>query len=214
MGRSRRSDRTPVLPSAIATRRRLVEAGRIAFAKKGYDGVSLQADVLEPADVSVGSFYHQFSDKAELLAEVLANATARAQTALDARRASADRPADAAESFAMLFDIADAAEDLIRIQLRERDNPNPRIRESIVSSRRLWLQYLQVEFQRYESPQSDFSAATAARMVSALGLGALIHYLDMPLAERAEIRQTLIDGLAAFTVGGFAAMGAASHPHF
>ena len=42
--------------SAEATRARLIEAGRRAFARKGLAGTKLTQDILEPAGVSVGSF--------------------------------------------------------------------------------------------------------------------------------------------------------------
>ena len=53
--------------SAEATRERLIEAGRRAFARKGLAGTKLTQDILEPAGVSVGSFYHQFKDKTDLM---------------------------------------------------------------------------------------------------------------------------------------------------
>ena len=200
--------RTPVRPSAVETRQRLITAGRAAFAEKGHDGVSLQNDVLKPAGVSVGSFYHQFRDKTELLAEVLTTANANAQAVLDSRRSAPAHPTDAATSFTVFLDIADVAEDLIRIQLRERDNPDPRIRELIAETRSQWLEYLEARYRLFESPDSEFRAAIAARVVSALSLGTMIQYLDMAPEERAGIRQSLIDGLTAFTIGGFARMGA------
>src|SRR5713226_5603547 len=53
------------------TRTRLLEVGRPAFARKGYAGTNLKEDILLPAGVSVGSFYHQFRDKTDLFLEIL-----------------------------------------------------------------------------------------------------------------------------------------------
>ena len=61
------SRRSPRQARSAETRRKLLDAGFEAFAAKGHDGVNLVEDVLEPAGISIGSFYHQFADKTELL---------------------------------------------------------------------------------------------------------------------------------------------------
>ena len=71
------SRRSPRQARSAETRRKLLDAGFEAFAAKGHDGVNLVDDVLEPAGISIGSFYHQFADKTELLREILAEAAAR-----------------------------------------------------------------------------------------------------------------------------------------
>ncbi|WP_030161590.1 TetR/AcrR family transcriptional regulator [Glycomyces sp. NRRL B-16210] len=54
-----------------ATRAALIEAGRRLFAEHGFAGVGTETLVRE-AGVSRGALYHQFGDKTELFAEVLA----------------------------------------------------------------------------------------------------------------------------------------------
>ncbi|WP_436773486.1 TetR/AcrR family transcriptional regulator [Yinghuangia sp. YIM S09857] len=54
-----------------ATRAALVEAGRKLFAEHGFAGVGTETLVRE-AGISRGALYHQFGDKTELFAEVLA----------------------------------------------------------------------------------------------------------------------------------------------
>ncbi|TQL66923.1 TetR family transcriptional regulator [Nocardioides albertanoniae] len=54
-----------------ATRAALISAGRALFAEHGFAGVGTETLVRE-AGVSRGALYHQFGDKTELFAEVLA----------------------------------------------------------------------------------------------------------------------------------------------
>ncbi|MEL7208592.1 MAG: TetR/AcrR family transcriptional regulator, partial [Actinomycetota bacterium] len=67
--------------SRSATRQRIFDAAKTAFAAKGFDGTGLVADILEPAGVSSGSFYHQFDDKLDLLVQLLSDAAERAEAA-------------------------------------------------------------------------------------------------------------------------------------
>lgn len=58
-----------------ATRAALVTAGRKLFAEHGYAGVGTET-LVRDAGVSRGALYHQFGDKKELFAEVLADVEA------------------------------------------------------------------------------------------------------------------------------------------
>ncbi|GAA4023473.1 TetR/AcrR family transcriptional regulator [Allokutzneria multivorans] len=66
VARRTQADRT------AATRAALVAAGRKLFAEHGFAGVGTETLVRE-AGVSRGALYHQFGDKTELFAEVLAD---------------------------------------------------------------------------------------------------------------------------------------------
>ena len=65
VSRRTQADRT------AATRAALISAGRVLFAEHGFAGVGTETLVRDAA-VSRGALYHQFGDKAELFAAVLA----------------------------------------------------------------------------------------------------------------------------------------------
>lgn len=59
----------PQRPSADATRRRLLDAGRARFSRAGYAGTSVQ-DVMGDAGLPVSVLYHHFGDKLGLYVAV------------------------------------------------------------------------------------------------------------------------------------------------
>ena len=65
------SPRQPKQARAIRTRDRILDQAEQAFADKGFEAASLTSDILEPAGISVGSFYHQFPDKRAVLYALL-----------------------------------------------------------------------------------------------------------------------------------------------
>jgi AcrR family transcriptional regulator len=195
--------------SAAATRRRLLDVGRAAFGERGLDGVNLQRDVLTPAGVSVGSFYHQFRDKTDLLVAILDEASEFGQAVLTGARATPTDPTEATRAaYEALFALVDGGEDIMRIQMRERDHPDERISSMLARSRAGWVDVWATEFERYAGPGSPFDPRGAAEAVVALGLGAVQLYLDVPAAGRAARRESLLATLVPFTVGGFVALGA------
>jgi AcrR family transcriptional regulator len=195
-------------PSAIETRARLLGAARSAFGTKGHDGTNLVKDILEPAGVSVGSFYHQFADKTALLAALVEESTDIAANAVQGvqaqqRDAHADPVRIARASFDALLDLVDEHEDLVRIQFRERHHPDPRVREPLRQAREQWIEAMAVSYRALFPDGFPASPDLAAEMVAALGVGAMLQYLDAPPAERPALRRHLVATLAAFTIGGF-----------
>lgn len=57
-------------PRGAATRERLLQAAKELFARGGYEGTSI-GDVAGRAGVGVGTVYHHFSEKREILIELL-----------------------------------------------------------------------------------------------------------------------------------------------
>jgi AcrR family transcriptional regulator len=56
-------------PKSDRTREAILEAGRIAFARKGFSGVTIR-DISDLASVTRANFYYYFSDKTELFIEL------------------------------------------------------------------------------------------------------------------------------------------------
>jgi AcrR family transcriptional regulator len=188
---------------AARTRQRIVATARAAFAAKGYDGTNLVGDVLEPAGVSAGSFYHQFRSKSDLYQAVVQEAAVGWQGPLEslAQRRDLetldDLVAVARSSYSGVFDAVDQNEDLVRIQMRDRDHPNPEVCEPLRALRASWIATVAGA---YEGLAAD--PAAAAEMTVALALGAIALYLDTPRTDRAEARRRLTGNLASFTLGG------------
>jgi AcrR family transcriptional regulator len=195
------------------TRARLLAVGRRAFARRGLAGTNLKDDILAPAHVSVGSFYHQFRDKTELFVAILED---HARTFRAMVRA-AHRPRDTAEpaamarySFETVFAIAEENGDLFRIMRREHDSEDPRVRSYLRDAHRRWLDGLADDYRRLglAGVGGDEALVLAAELVSAMTLGAVLAYLDVPAGERSAARTRLLDGLVRFTIGGLPALAA------
>ena len=187
------------------TRARLLVAAREAFAEHGHDGVNLKADILDPAGVSVGSFYHQFSDKTDLLVTLLDEATDswRAGVIGDDVVVRGDGlEAGLRAAFTRFVAGLEDNEDLWRIQLRERTSADPRIRERIRRGRAAWRRELVDRF-RLHQDLPDGYAGRAADLLIMLSVGLATAYLDRPRRQRsAAARRELVEDATAFAAGG------------
>jgi AcrR family transcriptional regulator len=196
-GRSRR---------ATATRVRLFVAGRQAFARKGLAGTNLKLDILGPAGVSVGSFYHQFKDKTELLLGILDEYSEDFRCRLhEVHRPHPGRSLDqiTREAYKLVFSIAAENADIWRIQLRERDSEDERIRAYLQRDRTRWHESLSADFRRIsEASGAPIPDDGAAELMLALSLGAIARYLEEPSESRDAVRQRLLDNLVRFTLAG------------
>jgi AcrR family transcriptional regulator len=193
------------------TRARLLAVGRRVFARKGHTGANLKEDILVPAQVSVGSFYHQFRDKTELLLAILEDhaQTFRAMVQEAHQPRPESEPGEIARhSFETVFRIAEQDDDLFRIAVRERESEDPRVRAYLRDNHRRWIETLADDYRRggLGSAAGDEALLLAAELVTATTLASVLRYLDLPPRERAQQRAPLIDGLVRFTIGGLLAL--------
>jgi len=181
-----------------------MQAARTAFAEHGHEGVNLKTDILEVAGVSIGSFYHQFADKTELLVALLDEVIDewRGEVVGDQAVVWGESLEDALRAaFTRFFAGLEDGEDLWRIHLRERASNDPRIRERIMRGRNAWRRDLTVLFDRPGTPAGF--AERAAEMVLSFSVGLATAYLDRPRRQRtAAARRALVDDVTTFAAAG------------
>jgi len=188
------------------TRNQLLEAGRRAFSRKGVVATNLREEILQPAGVAPGSFYHQFKDKTDLLIAILdEHATAfrerLSEVVAPGSRSSFEDIARRAYEF--VFSVADAEGELLRIQHYERRSTDERVAGYLAENLELWIQALAAECERLApTPSSEIDGRLAAELIVKLGLVVVDGYLDLPESERPAVRARLLEGLVNFTVGG------------
>ncbi len=211
------SARKPVVQArAKRTRAKILDQARVAFAELGFDAASLTSDILRPAGVSVGSFYHQFDNKEAVLLALVSEGLAarRERVGRLTREAGATSVGAAIETTAVaLLDDVDAAPDLWRIQYREQEHPNPAIRRAVDAGWRPWSA-VAVEIISTFYPGAPARRVDAAARTVVIGVAALVReYVAADADERVEIRAELVPILVAFCVAGLEAVLAPAQAH-
>lgn len=193
------------------TRQRLFSVARRVFADKGLAATNLKLDILEPAGVSVGSFYHQFRDKTELFLAILEEHEESFRKLLRAVHTLAQRrPAQevAWQSFSTVLAMVEEHEDLLRMIARERESHEVRVRAYLRRNDRNWIESLAEDYLRSGLIPSKNRALASrmAELVLTFTWGAVMRYSSWTVEERRRRRLSWIDDLVAFCIGGMAAV--------
>jgi AcrR family transcriptional regulator len=180
-----------------------LETGFEAFAAKGFDGVNLVEDVLEPAGISIGSFYHQFADKTELLREVLAEAAERRRTFI-VELAEVDSASDLETTVRQvverLFDSLERDAAAWQLQRVSRIAGDDGVREFGSAARENWNGAVAHLLERwFDHPSVELRRASDPIVTLARGL--VYNVLDTPTHQRRNRREQ-VDDMTSFVVGG------------
>lgn len=207
----------PKQKRSIRTREKLIEHGRRAFTELGHDRVNLARDILEPAEVSVGSFYHQFSDKTELLLAVMERQTELRRRELMVRLwAMASQPGSTPRAalrsvLALYVASLETESHGWGVSLRERTNPDPRVQDQLVADRKDWLEGLAAVLALwFDATEGQIQRAAEMMTLVGNGLNHLISELD---AETLDVRrEEIVLHAADFIHGGLTDLLGESHP--
>jgi AcrR family transcriptional regulator len=189
-----------------STRSKLLEAGRLAFSRKGVVATNLREEILQPAGVAPGSFYHQFEDKTDLLIAILDEHAVSFRERLSqvvAPGPGAGFEEIARRAYEFVFDVADAEGELLRIQHYERRSPDERIAGYLAENQELWIRSLTTACERLGHGQAGgIDGRLGAELIVKLGLVVVDDYLDLDDSDRSRARARLIQGLVDFTTAG------------
>lgn len=189
---------------ARRTRERIIAQAKRAFAERGFEATNLTEHILTPAGVSVGSFYHQFSNKREVLLEIFEHAIrVRHEHIKDRVRNSTPSTFEEALRNVLdaLLDDVDAQHEVWLIQWREFESPDPEIRSRALIGIDEWIEIaLQIMAPWYSRDHP--AAHDAARQVVLIGFGVAREYTRTDEVDRLVRRDRLLSTAVAFAGAG------------
>lgn len=168
--------------------------------------MNLVEDVLEPAGISIGSFYHQFADKTELLREILAEAAARRRAfivGLGEFDLADGFDAIVRAIFDRLYDSLEGDTAAWQLQRVTRVTGVEGVRE-MGSHREQWeAQVAAVLGRWFDAPPAR--VRRAADLLVSMARGVVSDFLDTPPARRPARRET-VEAMTQFALAGTRAL--------
>ncbi len=197
-------------PRGAQTREKLVSAGRKAFAAKGLGGASLREDILAPTSLSAGSFYHQFPDKASLLAEIIREDGARIIRELGdlGQQGTGQDPAmRAAALMSHLFDRAEKNPYFVKIFVREYYSESKLVQREIQKHTANTTAVLRAVYERLgETTGLGLDTHSLSVILSHQTFSLLNHYVGLSKRQRADARPILLRAIMQLMAGGVLAV--------
>ena len=177
---------------------------RRAFAERGFEATNLTEHILTPAGVSVGSFYHQFTNKREVLLEIFEATITERHAGIRSQMAMSqlDSFADSYRWIVgVLIDDVERDPDVWRIQWREHESPDPEIRRMALVGVDGWSE-IAVRMLDPFYPGEHVNKLAAAQMCVFLASGLIREYSHFEPAVQQERRTALLDACVMFAVAG------------
>jgi AcrR family transcriptional regulator len=200
---------------ARQTREKLLQAGRKAFASKGFGGASLREDILAASGISAGSFYHQFRDKADLLAEIVRTDGARVIEAVGGAdgEATLDPAARALRLFGHMFDRAEKNPYFVKIFVREYYSDAPVVQRAIRAHTENTMNLLARFYDQLGVARGvTLDSRSLSVIVTCQIFSVLNYYIGQPRRVRNEMRPALIRSTLQLMVGGVLAVKRPADP--
>jgi len=184
-----------------ATRAVIMRAATDLFSENGYKGTSVRA-IADKAATSMGSFYHHFSDKADLYIQIADEGSLAVRRFMrDVGDFGSDMSVEerAREFFKAYIDAADKHNSMVLLLISEKETLPPRIKKMVEG---------EINLHRRELEQGLAAAVEAgilgpmdARMASEAIVGMVIHMVKVYFTDPTVLREAVIDTLALATTG-------------